>query len=162
MRSISSPSLTLAFALLLPSCTSAPAPSAELRELVDLERALEAVAAAPEADRGLRLEEVAHLTPSSPRLRDVQAQCIEAYRAFLDAIGRMEIARKRVGRIEALAGRPLDGPIDIDASVAELSALHTAAVTATTQLETSLDRAEELVKGCNEARAAAAAALGAP
>jgi hypothetical protein len=159
MRSISS----LIAAVLVLSCSpnKQREQSAELRELVDLEGALNAVSSSPAEDRARRLRDVEELEISSPRVREARAHCVEGYRAFLDATRRMEEARAQVGRIEAEAAKALAGPVDLDASAGELAALHASAVTATEELGQALDRAERKVRECTEKRAALAAELGA-
>lgn len=135
--------------------------AAELRELVELEGALTAVSASPAEDRPMRLADVEALDVKSGRVRKVRTRCVEGYRAFLEASKRMAAARRQVGRIETEAQKVLSGPIDLDASAAEISALHASAVAATAELEKALDRAESKVRECTEMRAALAAELGA-
>jgi hypothetical protein len=160
MRSTSSP-LGLAALVLATACGSEQDLSAELRDFAELERSLNAVSAAVREDRALRIDELEQRAPQSPAVRRVHQRCLAAYRAFAEAEARMEVARRQVGRIEAEAQKKLVGPVDLDASAADLSALHGQAVDATEELSTALDRAESLVSECTEARTGLAERLGA-
>lgn len=134
--------------------------SAKLREFAELESALNAISLAAPDDRPARLAEIERLEIESPRVREVQASCAAAYRAFLDAAVQMEQARERVARIESETRKALDGPVDLDASAGELASLHASAVSATEELDAALDRAESLVGECTGMRTALAVELG--
>lgn len=155
MRSIS----RCAVLFLALSCSGEKDPATTLREFANLEGALNAISTAPADERRARLKDVIELQIDDQRVREVRARCVKANEAFLDANARMGVAKKQVSRIEQQAEKALAGPVDLDASINELSNLHASAVEATTDLDAALDRAEALVRECTRSRAALTAKL---
>jgi len=127
------------------------------RELAALERAFGALESAHPEDRGIRLQEVEQLTGADARVAKLKALCIASYRGFAEANELLAEARAKTKRAEAAiigAGGSMDGGAPL--GVAEREELVEASGDARKSLAAvniSLDRAEKLIKACEQQRA---------
>lgn len=153
MRSLSS-----ALLLLLVGCGADV--EASRAELTELERSLNALAAAPVEDWPGLLDDVRRLPLATAPTREVRARCVAAYEAYTTAAANLRVARERVASVEAETRRLVEG--DGGAEIAALGQLHRRAVEATDEVGSSLDQAQQLVDDCRRLRAELRERLGRP
>ena len=151
MRWISS-----ALLVLVASC--GPDDEAARKELGELERSLDALAAAPVEDWPGRLDEIRRLPISASPVREVRTKCTAAYEAYTTAAAHLREARDRVARVERETQRLTEG--DGGGDVPALGQLHRQAIEATDDVGSSLDRAQQLVDDCRALREQLRSSLG--
>jgi hypothetical protein len=155
MRSRSSAPLLLA--LLASGCSDGPT-AEDRRDFAAVERTIDGLSNAAEAEQAEQLRLLADLGVESARVRTVRDLCVKAYRAFSESSGKLALARVRTREVEsavatAKASRTGDAGLP-QAEADRLRDLQSNAVSALDGATVSLDLAESLVKACQNERAA--------
>ena len=128
----------------------------ELRELDEVESALGILSDAPDEEREIRLEQLAAINVSTPRIKELKKLCIESYHTFFEASSLLEVARQQTVTIEneietARQQAANTGGLLPDDEV-RLGTLANKAATSLKQVTNKLDRAEALVTACDKKR----------
>lgn len=123
------------------------------RELDELERALSALSAAPDEDRGIRLKALSALPITDIEIKKLRELCADSYRTFGKAAAMLVQAKEKTRVIEQAIAEALrreaNGETLHQNEKDELKAKSLEARASLDRVNASLDRADELIQNCD-------------